>query len=95
MPKSKSVCKPCMSPGIKNTIRDYNKSPEVVKVLDGIADCPDGESLRICECSAGREGKVKREPSEYNRFISSCFKDKPDTTLKECAQDWTKQKKTT
>jgi len=85
-----SKCKPCMSPGIKDTIREYDNSPEVQKQLNRIPDCTGDEVLNVCECSEG--GKRKREPSAYNNFIKSCFQEKPNPTLKDCAADWRKKK---
>lgn len=43
------------------------------------------------DCGCGGKGeKQKREPSEYNRFIATCFKEKTNPSLTDCAADWRK-----
>jgi hypothetical protein len=45
------------------------------------------------DCGCGKGEKKKREPSEYNIFIKDCFHEKPNTTLKDCAADWTDRRR--
>lgn len=72
----------------KLIIQEY---PELEKVLDKLSDCADPRGIQL-KCGKGRG---QRQPSEYNRFISSCMKSKhikgfgqAAPAMKECAAEW-------
>lgn len=84
MPK----CTPCLSSKLKDWIIRFD--PKMESLLKAVADCPKDQTMNLC-------GKEKREPSEYQRWISSCMKSKPikgqpfgaaSGYMKECALAW-------
>jgi hypothetical protein len=88
----KNKCEPCMSAGMKEAVRKYTDDKTAVKQIDRLPDCPPGQELNICECQGG---KVKREPSEYNKFVGTCMKGKnihgfgeAAPAMKDCARQW-------
>jgi len=89
-------CVPCLGLTVKAAIEQTH--PELRAVLERIGNCDN--DLGIVVCGGGRGGGGKREPSEYNLFISKCLKSKPikgkgfgaaAPYMKECAGEWRKQ----
>lgn len=82
-------CVPCLSKDLKDFIKRFDPSTE--PLLEKVQTCPPGRVLNMCT------EKGKRQPSEYQKFISSCMKSKPiqgkafgaaSEYMKECAADW-------
>ena len=92
MPR-KSKCIPCMSPDIKQIIRDHSKDLVLIEEVNAVPDCPEPGQLQFCLIK-------KRSPSPYQAFIKQCLATKPlkgkpfgeaGKYLKECAIEWRKR----
>ena len=78
-------CIPCLSKGIKETLKDTVAEPELHKMIDDMPTCPAGITLNFCpvDFSAGQGTRrqhhdhQKRAPSAYNLFIKTCMSTKP------------------
>lgn len=85
-------CTICMSPEIKEKLREEIKDPHVLDQLDRVPDCPNGIIVELCISK-------KRAPSKYQIFVSECMKGKhikgreeAPQAMKECAIEWRKVK---
>lgn len=90
MPKR---CQPCLGQSVKAAIEETY--PELRIILERIGNCANDLGIVVCD---GRGGK--REPSEYNKFISNCMKSKDlkgksfgaaAPYMKGCAAEWRKE----
>lgn len=88
---------PCIGEEIKSLI--LQEYPELEKVLEGLPDCADPRAIKLKGKRSKREGGEKRQPSAYNEFVGTCFKQDsvkqlPRTErMTECAKRWKQQKK--
>ena len=82
-----SVCKPCMSDAIKESIAKIDQSARTAQVLSKIKPCKDGAEIVMC----GVKGTRPRSP--YQEFVSQCMKAKKlkgfdPEAMKDCARRW-------
>ncbi len=89
-------CVPCISADLKNLalrlVKDNSKEAEMIAALK---TCAKGETINLCSA------KQKRQPSQYQMFISECMKSKPlkgkpfgeaSKYMKECSVAWNAKK---
>lgn len=94
----------CINPVLRKVLsREAQTIPspidreEFQKMLRDLKDCPDGQLIGAqTPTGSGRSSRrsgAKREPTEYNKFVSSCLSNRPEGTkvteqMKECARQW-------
>lgn len=92
MPRS---CIPCMCESLKELILEFTDDPQTVSLIKEMVDCPKGSIMNLCISPKGEP--IKRAPSQYQLFISSCLKSKPikgkpfgaaAKYMKECSAEW-------
>ncbi len=71
----------CLGDEIKGVIRERFNNPTVLKLLEEIPSCVRPDAIEL----AGKNGKVKRAPSEYNLFVKKCMEAKNVHGFKEAA----------
>lgn len=96
----------CISPALKKILQaETHHVPDPATrqtfeaMLKEIPDCQNGGMVGL-ETDNGetKAGRTKRPPSEYNRFIGSCIKERPKDqpvpeAMKGCALRWRNRKR--
>ena len=98
MPKTK--CETCISKSVKDLLAE--RFPGLRAKIDKIPECAQPGDINLCVAPADGRKRSKREPSAYNRFISTCMKDQnihgraeAPEAMRSCAAAWQKSKGTT
>lgn len=80
-------CIKCISSELRELLLSDSPS-EFIKTIEDIDVCGDDSLIEFEK--KGKNGKKKREPSEYNKFVGVCMKE--GNGMKDCAGKWKKKK---
>lgn len=79
---------------------DADAKVQIARIVEEISDCQGDTLVGIEEVSdKGKSKRAKRKPSEYNKFIGSCLKEKikplggAPQAMKFCATKWKETKR--
>lgn len=93
-------CVPCVGKTIRQAILKTVDDRLLYAMLESVPDCEDPLDIEFCRCTERKKrGGAKREPSEYQKFVSVCMKEKhikkfgqAAQGMKECAAAWRARK---
>ena len=86
----------CLSKELKQVIKDKLENKALDELITGLETIPacKGSPIGFSE-GADKKRKQKREPSEYQKFIGACMKEKKvksfsdaPIAMKNCAREW-------
>ena len=95
---SKTKCQTCISKDVKDLLSE--RFPRLRAKIEKIPECAQSGDINLCAAPADGRKRSKREPSDYNRFISNCMKDQnihgraeAPEAMRSCASAWQRSKK--